>query len=247
MSLIYPNVSFIELIMKIGILLCGDVPTPLTEKFGDYSSCLKNQLNLERDAKVTVLNVYQKLELPSDIDNYDGYIIGGSLAGVNDDLDWIKQLTLFIRNVFYSGKKLLGICFGHQMIHHALGGVVMRSPAGWGLGAYEVTLRQDFEQLHAGETISILAIHQDQVVRPAKCFDIIAGNDFCPNYLTRYKKQVLTVQGHPEFNFLFFSALINASENSFSPAILEHAVDERTSEKDRLYFNHCANNFILER
>jgi len=247
MSLISPNVTFIELIMKIGILLCGDVPIPLTEEFGDYSSCLKNQLNLERDAMVEVLNVYQKFELPADIENYDAYIIGGSLAGVNDDLDWIKPLTLFIRNIFYSGKKLLGICFGHQMIHHALGGVVMHSSAGWGLGAYEVTLLQDFEQLNAGKTISILAIHQDQVVQPAEYFDIIAGNDFCPNYLTRYKKQVLTIQGHPEFNFQFFSALIRASKNNFSPKVLEHAVEEHTIEKDRLYFNHYANNFIFER
>ncbi|KVX02348.1 type 1 glutamine amidotransferase [Shewanella frigidimarina] len=232
--------------MKIGILLCGDVPEPLTEEFGSYSSCLQNQLNLKGDVILTVFNIYQKNELPDNADSFDGFIIGGSQTGVNDDVDWIKPLAKFIHNAFYRGKKLFGICFGHQMIHHALGGIVMRSPAGWGLGAYEVTLFKDFEQLKTGEKISILAIHQDQVIKPAEYFDIIAGNDFCPNYLTRYKKQVLTIQGHPEFNFSFFLALINASENRFLPAILEHAVEERTSEKDRLYFNQCVNNFILE-
>ena len=165
----------------------------------------------------------------------------------DDDVDWIKPLAQFIRNVFNRGKKLFGICFGHQMIHYSLGGVVMRSQAGWGLGAYEVTFLQDFEQLYAGNKMSILAIHQDQVIQPAECFDIIAGNDFCPNYLTRYNKQVLTIQGHPEFNLKFFSALIIESNNKFPPIALKNAGKEHTSEKDRLYFNHCVNQFFLDK
>ncbi|MFT6925133.1 MAG: GMP synthase-like glutamine amidotransferase [Psychromonas sp.] len=233
--------------MKIGILLCGDVPPSLVEEFGNYASCLQRQLNLNRYGDVTIWNLYEKSELPEHTDICDVYIIGGSPAGVNDNLDWINALAGFIRNVFCKGKKLFGICFGHQIIHHALGGVVARSPDGWGIGPYSVTFLQNFEKIKTGTPLSLLAIHQDQVVEPAKSFNVVAGNYFCPNYMTRFKKQVLTIQGHPEFNFLFFSALINQRKDILSKQASNAPFEEGNSSADSRYFNTMINLFIFER
>jgi len=232
--------------MKIGILLCGDVPAELVDTFGNYTECLKTQLRLDECDSVSVWDLYQAGELPDDINQCDAYIVGGSPSGVHDGLDWVYRLSQFIRNAFYGRKKLFGICFGHQVINHALGGAVKRSEKGWGLGVYGVQLQQDIGALKAGHNLQLIAVHQDQVVKPGQGFEVVAGNRFCPNYITRYKDQVLTVQGHPEFSGLFFNALLKQRTNKFSPEEIKSAQVTDDSSICSHRFNRVVNEFLAQ-
>ena len=58
-------------------------------------------------------------------------IIPGSPSSVTDmqKTPWIINLTEFIRKVYTNFKhiKILGICFGHQVVAQALGGEVEKS------------------------------------------------------------------------------------------------------------------------
>ena len=69
-----------------------------------------------------------------ELDDYDAYLITGSPCSVNDEHPWIKKLHRFVRDSMESNKKLVGICFGHQLIANALGGTVERRSDGWLLG-----------------------------------------------------------------------------------------------------------------
>jgi GMP synthase-like glutamine amidotransferase len=231
--------------MKIGILLCGDVPITLIDEFGSYSTCLQSQYELNKFGDVSVYNVYQHQALPTDTNACDVYIIGGSPSGVNDDLDWVKNLTLFIQSAFRAKKKLFGICFGHQVINYALGGKVERTDKGWGLGVYDVLLNQQIGKLKAGQSIKLIAIHQDQVITPGTGFEVLAGNDFCPNYITIYQDQVLTVQGHPEFTAPFFNALLMQRGNKFKQSEIKHAIVTDESVICHSAFNHYVNEFLF--
>ena len=72
---------------------------------------------------------------PSGPEAFDGYVITGSPASVNDDsLPWLGELLDFIRAVDAARQPLVGLCFGHQAVARALGGQVARNAAGWGLG-----------------------------------------------------------------------------------------------------------------
>ena len=230
--------------MKIGILLCGDVPPELIKEFGSYTDCLTTQLNLNQYDSVKVWDLYQSNHLPENVYQCDAYIVGGSPSGVNDDLNWIHRLTSFIRKAFHAQRKLLGICFGHQVIHHALGGEVQKSNKGWGLGAYDVQLKEDIGELKAGQTMQLIAIHQDQVIKPGKGFEVLASNEFCPYYLTRYQDQILTVQGHPEFSGDFFNALLMLRADKFKPDEIQKAQVKDESLICNNMFNHFANNFL---
>jgi len=231
--------------MKIGILLCGDVPQELSAEFGNYSECLQSQLNLNQYGSITIWNVYQEQQLPSDPNECDVYLIGGSPSGVNDALDWVKSLTLFIRAAFKANKKLFGICFGHQVINHALGGKVQKKEQGWGLGAYDVLLNQDIGELKAGQSMKLIAIHQDQVVQPGTDFEVLAGNEFCPHYMTRYRDQVLTVQGHPEFNAAFFNALLMRRTDAFQAHEIDDAMVTEEASINSLAFNRFVIHFLF--
>ena len=231
--------------MKIGILLCGDVPITLINEFGSYSACLQSQYELNKFGDVSVYNVYQHQTLPTDPNEYDVYIIGGSPSGVNDDLDWVKNLTLFIQSAFHSKKKLFGICFGHQVINYALGGKVEKTDKGWGLGVYDVLLNRQMGKLKAGQLIKLIAIHQDQVINLGTGFEVLAGNDFCPNYVTIYQDQVLTVQGHPEFTTAFFNALLLQRVDIFTQDEIEAAMLSNELAIDSLSFNHFVTDFLF--
>ena len=56
------------------------------------------------------------------LDDYDGYLISGSAYGVYDDVPFIARLIDLIQQIHQAKKPLFGVCFGHQIIAHALGG-----------------------------------------------------------------------------------------------------------------------------
>jgi len=232
--------------MEIGVLLCGDVALSLRAEFGSYADCLKKRLNLYSYGEVTVWDVYQKNQVPENIDACDVYIIGGSPASVNDNTEWITVLIKFIQRAFTHGKKMVGICFGHQAIHHALGGVVNRSNKGWGIGAYQVPFLQNFENKKKGDLLSLLAIHQDQVIKPVKGFKVIAGNTFCPNYFTLFEQQVLTIQGHPEFSFSFLESMLALRQDILSASNGNIFSQPGNSVVDSDYCNEVIQQFIVE-
>lgn len=67
------------------------------------------------------------MEFPDEntLKNLKGIIFPGSKYSVYDEsLSWIEPLKQFVRNVYYDypNIKMVGICFGHQLIAHSLGG-----------------------------------------------------------------------------------------------------------------------------
>ncbi|MEM7803117.1 MAG: hypothetical protein AAF633_28260, partial [Chloroflexota bacterium] len=61
-------------------------------------------------------------EMPAGVSAHEAYLITGSPVGVYDDASWLPMLAAFIREAYDARKKLVGICFGHQMLAHSLGG-----------------------------------------------------------------------------------------------------------------------------
>ncbi|NIP97211.1 MAG: hypothetical protein GWO24_28780, partial [Akkermansiaceae bacterium] len=77
---------------------------------------------------------------PGRLGECDGYLTTGASHSVEDEEPWIARFAGFIRHLHQQQARLFGICFGHQMIAHALGGCVEQSRRGWGVGVHEVTV-----------------------------------------------------------------------------------------------------------
>ncbi|HEY3814066.1 MAG TPA: type 1 glutamine amidotransferase [Caulobacteraceae bacterium] len=194
--------------MKLGILETGAPPGGLEKEFGDYSAMFKHML---RDAGFTgaieTIDVV-KNQFPATPEAFDAYLVTGSAAGVYDPEPWIAPLIGFLRSA--KGRaKLVGVCFGHQVMAEAFGGKVIKSPKGWGLGLTDYAVEDVEPWMDPVASVALAASHQDQVVELPPGARIVAASDFTPYAALAYGDQpAISIQPHPEFAPEYASALI---------------------------------------
>ena len=190
---------------KLGILETGGPPAGLAGPYGDYPTMIERLLG--PSYAYTRYDVAGGV-LPARPEEQDAYVITGSPAGVYDDLPWIAPLIGFLRSA--KGKaKLVGICFGHQIMAEAFGGRVVKSGKGWGIGLHEYRVHEPAAWMDDAARFSIPASHQDQVVEAPLRARLLAGNDFNRFGLIAYEDQpAISLQGHPEFEPDYAKALI---------------------------------------
>lgn len=194
--------------LRVGILETGRPPEELGGAFGDYPEMVRNWL-APLEAEFTSYAVLDG-ELPDDPTSCDLWVITGSKFAVYEDHPWIAPLEAFVRSVRDARGKMVGICFGHQIIAQALGGKVTKSDKGWGLGVIEYATGDWPEELgEKPDNIAIQSYHQDQIVTPPEGAKRIASSDFCENAALWYPGFALTVQGHPEFTPPYLSVLMD--------------------------------------
>ncbi len=201
--------------MKIGVLetgllrdaFVGKFPT-YPEMFSDLLALTAPQLQIEN---CSVING----EIPASPRDCDGWLITGSRHGVYEDLPWMQTLNAFINEVADAGTPMFGICFGHQIIAQSLGGNVVKSDKGWGVGLHDYDLLEKPHWIDPQtEKVGIYAFHQDQVVEvPSKATTFLTS-DFCPAAGLRYGDSIASVQGHPEFLEDYEHALIDLYDGS---------------------------------
>lgn len=197
--------------LKIGLLLCHEVDADLQSQHGSYGDIFRRSFSpVDVDLLLVDIACYSG-EIPDHPDDYDGYIISGSQHSVYETLDWIEQLSGFLQHCQRLRKKCVGICFGHQLIAHSLGGTTRKASNGWGIGVQPVTFSRDPSWSGAPiDTCNLLFIHQDQVVTLPENFITLAANDRCLHCVITDNDAFLGIQGHPEFDKCFFESRLHA-------------------------------------
>jgi GMP synthase-like glutamine amidotransferase len=191
--------------MKIGILVTGRPPSALVSRFGDYADMFRILIGprFETSAYDVVAG-----DFPAAPADQDAYLITGSPAGAYDDRPWIDPLTTFLRAA-RGEAKLVGICFGHQIMAEAFGGRVEKSERGWGIGLQTYDVREREPWMDSVSRIAIPVSHQDQIVVQPPATRIVAANAFSPFGMLAYDDQpAISMQFHPEFEPDYSRALI---------------------------------------
>lgn len=163
----------------------------------------------------------------------DAYLITGSKAGVYDPLPWIPNLQQWITRAFSDGEKMIGVCFGHQIIAHTLGGFAGKSPKGWGVGLHVTQLGKLPTWLDDTEpTLELIYSHQDQVERLPTGATLLAGSTFCNNASFCIGQQVLTFQGHPEFTVEYTRRLLGRRAAAIGNELLQERMNNLREAQD---------------
>ena len=207
--------------MHIAILLAGHTNKAMPQHFQDYHDMftdLFKGLQNGEDFRFTKLAVVDDI-FPNHLDDFDGYLITGSAYGVYDDAPFIKRLIDFIQQIHQAKKPLLGVCFGHQIIAHALGGQAQKWDDGWVLGTKEITLTQLPDWVEEKDwidtkdnKINLIHVHQDQVTKLPSKAKLIGTASHCKNAAFAIGDTVFAVQGHPEFDVPYTHALMGILE-----------------------------------
>ena len=152
----------------------------------------------------------QRGEYPASFDDYDAVLLTGSAADSFSDEAWVVELRRRVTLLLLQRKKLIGVCFGHQLIGLCMGAPVARAPQGWAEGrmSYE-WLRPDLPYCQDRKQISLLVSHQDQVLALPKGATLVASSDFCPVAAFTVGNEVFCVQAHPEFDVAFSQYLLD--------------------------------------
>lgn len=233
--------------MKLGILDALDSPrleyiTWHGSTTGTYIHFLKSV-----DAPFTYESyIVSKDEFPATVDECDAYLITGSVSGAYEDEPWISTLIQFIRDCHAANKKLVGICFGHQVLAHALGGKAEKSDKGWGLGlkTFDITDNKPWMNGSQGQC-SLYYSHQDQVVQLPPNAERLGGNEFCENAFFAIGDQVMGIQGHPEFTTNIMQEILSNPKETVPQEVNETAVSSvENGRPDNQLVAHWIVNFL---
>ena len=189
--------------MNLAILETGTPPEPLIAEYGRYPAMFEALLGMKAASYDVAAGA-----LPPDVGRHDAYLVTGSPAGVYDELPWIAKLKTFLQAA--KGRaRLVGICFGHQIMAEAFGGRVEKSARGWGAGLHSYPIVRHEPWMDGVSLVSVPASHQDQVVLQPPGAELIASSLFTPYAALAWRDQpAISFQFHPEFAPAYAKALI---------------------------------------
>jgi len=199
--------------MSLAILEAGRPPDALVAEHGRYPAMFERLLGIEAASYDVAAG-----ELPPDVGRHAAYLVSGSSAGVYEDLPWIAKLSTFLRAA--KGRaRLVGICFGHQIMAEAFGGRVEKSARGWGVGLHNYPIVQREPWMDDCPIVSAPASHQDQVVQPPPQADVIASSLFTPYAGLAWRDQpAISFPFHPEMSPAFAAALYESRRDRIPDA-----------------------------
>jgi len=185
---------------KIIVISCGPGLDEVKEEYGHSYQWVQNQCNADVD--FFQYNAYKGF-FPN-IEEGSAWIITGSAKSTYEDLEWIVELEILIKKAYEIQKPILGICFGHQLIAQALGGIVKKNEKGWELGSSTIALNDRGFSSPLFKNISdkdyFYMSHKDVVAQLPNYAVELACNDM-GNQAYSIGSFIYGVQFHPEFSY----------------------------------------------
>lgn len=232
--------------LHLGILQTDSVLAGLQDRFGDYPDMF-GAIFAAQDPSLRITTYDVQRQLPDTLE-CDAYLITGCKLSVYDDLPWIRELAEFVRQAIAAKKKILGICFGHQLIAHFFGGHVAPAPVGWAVGVQTSDLVQKLPWMgdadEAPDQLHLVSSHKDQVQRLPPDAQVFASSDFCPVSGFTLGEEVLTIQGHPELNTDYSRELMGVRRELLGEEVYQAGIDSLTKPTDAQLFTRWMLAFI---
>ena len=184
-------------------------------------------------------------QFPVSYADYDAVLLTGSQADAFSTEPWVLALRGHVQQLLANKKKMLGICFGHQLIALCLGAQVARSGNGWGVGCMHYDWKPTNLPLPPQQsTMALLASHQDQVLTLPPQAELLASNAHCPIAAYTVGEEIFCVQGHPEFVPEYSAFLLGKRRMALGEDRYIRAIQSLTQAHDGLHVARMMRAFV---
>jgi GMP synthase (glutamine-hydrolysing) len=184
------------------IVLLNDTLPELARRRGGLADWVAKGLRLP-GGMLAVVDPRGGAELPSPR-GLAGVVVTGSAAMVTDREEWSQRTAAWLAGAVAADVPVLGICYGHQLLAHAMGGLVDYNPNGREFGTVEVRLlpeaADDGLLSHLPPVFRAQASHSQSVLRLPPGAVPLAANDHDRHHAFRLGRTAWGVQFHPEFD-----------------------------------------------
>lgn len=184
------------------IIKTGDAFPEVVDQHGDFEQLFIEQLSAVLPAHLS-LTIWDARLTSTPPANVAGAVITGSHSMVSNKEPWSEALKPWLQQALAEDIPLLGVCYGHQLMAAALGGISDYHPAGRESGTRRVQLtragQQDplFSQLP--ESFPAHLTHAQSVMKLPTNTTVLAHNSHDAHQALRYGPRQWSVQFHPEF------------------------------------------------
>ncbi|XP_058081348.1 gamma-glutamyl peptidase 5-like [Magnolia sinica] len=186
---------------RFAVLLCAEDSDYVKKKYGGYFDVFVGMLSEEGET----WDVYRVAlgEFPDDgeINDYDGFVVTGSCHDAHGNDAWICKLLALLKKLHSLQKKVLGICFGHQILCRSLGGKTGRAINGWDIGLTTINFSpsKSLAALQIPSSLTIIECHRDEVRELPPCAEVMAWSEKTGIEMFKCGDHIMGIQGHPEY------------------------------------------------
>jgi len=208
-------------VKQIALIKTGCTIDGIKPGFGDFEDWFAEGLGV---TNLLQIDVFRQQALP-DPDTLAGIVVTGSPAMVSARHDWSERTAAWLRQAVRTNIPVLGVCYGHQLLAHALGGVAGPNPSGRQIGTVKSQLAEsiDNDPLLCDLPLSFRAqtSHSEVVLALPPGAIRLATSPLDGNFAIRFTENTWGVQFHPEFSAPVMSDYIRYR----SSALLEEGLN----------------------
>jgi GMP synthase (glutamine-hydrolysing) len=185
------------------ILRAGDAVPEVRAVRGDFPKWIEESAGDAWAGAWRTHDVRTGEPLP-DLREVSAFVMTGSSSSVTERAPWMLRAEEYVRSIVAARVPLFGICFGHQLVAQALGGLVAKNPRGRELGTvtFERSPGGEDEAVLAGlpASFTVNASHVDSVVRLPEGSRVLGATKLEPVSAFAVGETTWGVQFHPEFD-----------------------------------------------
>ncbi|KAI9754160.1 MAG: NADPH-cytochrome P450 reductase [Chaenotheca gracillima] len=225
----------------------------------------------------------EKEETYPNPEDVDAVLLTGSRNNAFDSKPWILKLVAYVQRLLHINAsadgdadatppslsadqeeslpsaprhqvRIIGVCFGHQIVGRALGTQCERSEQGWEASVLPLELTEKGREIFGTDTLSLHQMHRDVVPSLPKIpnpsspgITLLASSPRCEIQGFYSPGLILTVQGHPEFNQEIVEELLNSrhAQGIFDDEMFKDAIGRVADRQDGVVVGKAFLKFVV--